>query len=779
MRDPEIPELNTNTSAEISGFTARFSLLVLQWRWISIIASLVAVAVFATGIRNLQFSNDTRAFFGDSNPEVIALRKLESSFATTNSIFIQVVPGGGDVFIPEFLSALAKFTKQAWEIPFALRASSITNFNDTKSEDDEIIIEPLLPEDQEITEALALKVRKVALASRDLVHNLISQKGDAAGISVVVAIPKGNTTAEQEIIDYIKTLTQNWSKLYPDMEVNTTGGVYAGTTFAEAARRDLLGLVPVAIGVALLLLIVGLGSVAAIVGTTFTMLFATLSGLGFAGHAGIALTPGTATSPLAIMVLVVASCVHIILNWRRRVQHGAEKQAAMYSALRENIAPVTVANVTTAIGFFCLQYSESPPLQEMGLLVAVGILFGLGLSLVFLPAICVTMPTGIIPWLRPSPEFLIALSDFVIARKTMLVAGFAAIFLISALGINRIGFEDNFVGYFDNSYKFRTDADAIEERLTGLSVVQFAFDSEAERGVFDSKFLRSIEKFAVWLESQPEVLRVNSITELFKRLNRSMNNDDEKHYRIADTKEENAQFMMFYELSLPAGQDLNGIMNVDRSKSQVTAILRKATSQDIRNIADRSDKWFADHSSEYQARATGYTLVFAKISKRNNLAMLIGMMIALVLVSGILIFALRDLRFGLLSLVPNLAPAIFAFGLWGYTFVNLNLGSSVVTTMTFGIVVDDTVHFLMGYLRNRKRDATSPAEAIKRTISTVGHALILTSTVIISGFLLMAASSFQINEHIGWLTTFVILVALICDLLLLPSLILMIKEKQT
>ena len=259
----------------------------------------MAVAVFATGIRNLQFSNDTRAFFGDSNPEVIALRKLESSFATTNSIFIQVVPRWWRCLYSGVFVRASKVYEAGVGDTICSTRQQHHKFSTIPSQmDDEIIIEPLLPEDQEITEALALKVRKVAMASRDLVHNLISPKRHAAGISVVVAIPKGNTTAEQEIIDYIKTLTQNWSKLYRTWRSTRTGGVYAGTTFAEAARRDLLGLVPVAIGVALLLLIVGLGSVAAIVGTTFTMLFATLSGLGFAGHAGIALTPGTATSPL-------------------------------------------------------------------------------------------------------------------------------------------------------------------------------------------------------------------------------------------------------------------------------------------------------------------------------------------------------------------------------------------------------------------------------------------------------------------------------------------------
>ena len=121
-------------------------------------------------------------------------------------------------------------------------------------------------------------------------------------------------------------------------------------------------------------------------------------------------------------------------------------------------------------------------------------------------------------------------------------------------------------------------------------------------------------------------------------------------------------------------------------------------------------------------------------------------------------------------------PAVLAFGLWGYTFGYVNLGSTVVTTMTFGIVVDDTVHFLMHYLR-RRRAGMPPEPAMRDTFSVVGAAIIITSVALMAGFAVMTLSGFVINQHIGALTVFVVGFALLADLLFLPALLLAFKGR--
>jgi predicted RND superfamily exporter protein len=170
--------------------------------------------------------------------------------------------------------------------------------------------------------------------------------------------------------------------------------------------------------------------------------------------------------------------------------------------------------------------------------------------------------------------------------------------------------------------------------------------------------------------------------------------------------------------------------------------------------------------------------MFANIGSRNIKSMLLGTTIALVMISMILIFAFRSIKIGLISLLPNLVPAALGFGLWGLFVGEVGLALSVVTGMTLGIVVDDTVHFLSKYLRARREGGLNSADAVVYAFSTVGRALVITSFVLIAGFLVLALSSFELNSGMGLLTAIVIAFALLADFLLLPPLLMKFEEKR-
>jgi len=157
--------------------------------------------------------------------------------------------------------------------------------------------------------------------------------------------------------------------------------------------------------------------------------------------------------------------------------------------------------------------------------------------------------------------------------------------------------------------------------------------------------------------------------------------------------------------------------------------------------------------------------------------MLYATTLALILISLVLIIALRSIKIGLISLIPNLAPAAMGFGLWGYMVGEIGLSLSVVSTMTLGIVVDDTVHFLSKYLRARREKHLSPEDAVRYAFATVGRALLITSIVLVAGFLILATSAFQLNSGMGLLTAIVIILALFADFLFLPPLLIKIEEK--
>ncbi len=193
-------------------------------------------------------------------------------------------------------------------------------------------------------------------------------------------------------------------------------------------------------------------------------------------------------------------------------------------------------------------------------------------------------------------------------------------------------------------------------------------------------------------------------------------------------------------------------------------------------MEENAQAWLRDNAPYMQSNGASPSVMFAYIGQRNIRSMLIGTSVALVLISLILIFALRSVRLGLISLVPNLAPAAMGFGLWGLLYGQVGLGLSVVMGLTLGIVVDDTVHFLSKYLRARREQGLSSEDAVRYAFHTVGIALIITTLVLIAGFMVLTQSAFKLNSDMGLLTAITIGLALLADFIFLPPLLMKVDK---
>jgi predicted RND superfamily exporter protein len=259
-----------------------------------------------------------------------------------------------------------------------------------------------------------------------------------------------------------------------------------------------------------------------------------------------------------------------------------------------------------------------------------------------------------------------------------------------------------------------------------------------------------------------------------------MYGDDEAFFRLPADRDLAAQFLLLFEMSLPYGLDLNNQINVDKSSLRLTATLRNISTGQARDLETRGKAWLAaNFPSAASAEATGAFVMFAFISKRNIEGMLIGTTVAFVLISLVLIVALRHFKIGLISLVPNLVPAVMAFGIWGLFVGQVGMAASVVTATSLGIIVDATVHFLSKYLRARRQRGDTPEDAIRYAFSTVGTALWVTTFILVAGFAVLALSSFQLNQQMGLLTAIAMVCALIADFLLLPPLLLALDRSKS
>ncbi|MEM0942756.1 MAG: efflux RND transporter permease subunit, partial [Pseudomonadota bacterium] len=497
----------------------------------------------------------------------------------------------------------------------------------------------------------------------------------------------------------------------------------------------------------------------------------------------------TVLAPLYIMTLAVASAVHILSAARQEMVRTPDRKAWMRTALTDHMGAIIIACVTTAIGFLTLNFSISPPFRQLGNVVAGGVLASMVFSLTLLPALVTFLP--IKRYTRPalSSRLMTNLGEFVVRHYRILLPTMSGVVVLCGIGMTQLKLEDDFVRYFDERFAFRVDSDFTEERLTGVNVLDWPLPAGESQGINNPDFLAEVEGFTDWLRAQPGVTSVSTLTDTIKRLNMNMHGDDPSYYRLPDNREEAAGYLFLYELSLGYGLDLTDQIDIDRSVLRLSMRMAEATTADMRAVTLAAGDWIEENAPLIQAAwdqenpelhrvtPTGVVHVFNLISYRDVRAMLSGTAIAIVLISGIIMLALRNVRIGVISLVPNLVPAIMAFGLWGYGIGAVTLAIAVVLAATLGIVVDDTVHFLSKYARARKA-GKSAEDAVRETFSSVGMALFITTLGLVAGFLVLAQSGFAVNRDLARLTAITITLALVADFLLLPALLIWLDKRR-
>ncbi len=757
---------------------ARF---ILRHKWAAVILAVLWVAAMGLGARYLTFNNDYRVFFGADNPQLLAFENLQNTYSRNDNVLFVLAPSEGDVFTRDSLGAIAWLTEQAWQTPYSTRVESLTNYQHTSAEGDDLLVADLAFEPESLSSADLQRIRGIALAEPVLVNRLVSPQGRVAGVNVTIELPGVDPIAENpEVVEFARQLRDEFEARYPAIDLRLTGIVIMNQAFPEASQYDMTTLFPLMLLLFMVVLFFWVKGLAGTLATFLVILFSIVGAMGMAGWLGIALTPPSFSAIMIIPTMAIADSVHLLMNFVLLRQQGEDREAAMIDSIRINLQPVFLTSITTAIGFLSMNFSDAPPFHDLGNIVAMGVMIAFVLSVVFVPALTLLLPGRQRVAQSASSSLMQRFAEFVIARRRELLIGMGlgSLLLVSFVPQNELN--DNFVKYFSERIEFRRDADFASRHLAGLYLVDYSLDSGEDGGVSDPGFQRQIESFADWYRQQPEVAHVNVITDTFKRLNRSMHGDDPAWYRLPRERDLAAQYLLLYEMSLPYGLDLNNQINIDKSATRMTVMLHNMTTSSVLALEQRAQAWLREHApASLRADGASPTIMFSHIGERNIRSMLIGTTVALVLISLILVLALNSVKIGLLSLIPNLIPAALAFGVWGITVGQIGLALSVVTGMTLGIVVDDTVHFLSKYLRARRENGLDAEDAVRYAFSTVGLALVATSIVLVAGFLVLSFSAFALNSNMALMTAVTILFALVADFLLLPPLLMAVdKDKR-
>lgn len=753
---------------------------LIRWRYLIVLITIVLVALTTLGFP-LKFDTDYRVFFSDDNPQLRAFEHLQNTYTRNDNVMIVLAPKDGQVFTNKTLDAVEWLTEQAWQTPYSIRVDSISNFQHTYAEEDDLIVGDLIEDSTSLSETDIARIKQIALAEPQLINKLISPKAHVTAVNIIVELPGKNTAAEiPEIAKFVRELADKLRIRNPQIEVYLTGMVMMNNSFPEAAKSDMQNLLPVMYIVILGMLWLLLRGFSGTVSTFLVISFSIISAMGIAGLFGISLSGPSATAPTMILTLAIADSVHFLVSLRHEMRvNGREKNAAIIESLRINFQPIFLTSLTTAIGFLSMNFGEVPPFHDLGNIVAMGVTIAFLLSVVFLPALMAILPVRIKPQTTQTLHPMDYLGEFVVRRRQSLMWGMAVFIILLVSFLPRNELNDVFTEYFDETFAFRRATDFLTENLTGLYDNHYSLSSGEAGGISNPEFLQKVDEFAQWYRQQPDVIHVSTITDTLKRLNKNLHGDNPEYYRLPQQRDLAAQYLLLYEMSLPYGLDLNNQINIDKSATRVSITMNTISTNEILALEQRAQDWLKNNGLPgMQVHGASTTIMFANIGERNIKSMLLGATIALILISMVLIIALRSLKFGLISLIPNLVPTAMAFGLWGIFVGQVGMGLSVVAGLTIGIVVDDTIHYLSKYLRARREKGLAPEEAVRYAFRSVGLALWVTSVVLIAGFLILFQSHFIVNSNMGIMTAITLFFALLADFLFLPPLLMKLEEKN-
>ncbi len=761
----------------------KYAITLMRYRWTVILLSLLAIFATSYGLKNLKVETDYEVFFNGKNERLQAHKEMERLYGRQDFVRITVHPHQGDVFQPRVLKLIEDITAKSWQLAYTRRVDSLTNHQYIVGDNDELIVENLFDTSKSMDNAEFERRKHYAITQNFVVDNFVNRDGTIAGSLSTLTLPPGDPQASLKASQEAEKLVAEYRQVYPDIDFYLTGSVVINKNFFEESTVGTAKLMVTMLALMLTLVAFLLRSFYAIVCVMLILLGATFSSLGIASWVNIPFTAPSSMAPLIIATIVVANTVHIMSGLLDELRRGVEKDSAIIQTLVINIEPVFLTTLTTVIGFLCLNTSDVPPYQYLGTTTAIGGISAFILTYTLLPALLASFPFKAAT--TPDHEIGKFWSDFggsVVKWRhpiTIIMLTFA---VGTSMFVTRNVINDSLVTYFDKDVPFRIETEYVMDNLTFFYNVTLSLPAKSDGKISDPEYMRHVEDLAEWARQQPEVRTVLTYTSFMKQINKALHNNSEEWYRLPEDKELASQYLLLYEMSLPYGLDLENQLTLDKTASRMVIGFYNVTSNQMRDFDERTKAWTAQHFPDYMQSAvpSGPPLLFAYIWHDSAKSNLWGMLTGALLISLVILIAMKSVTLGVLSLIPNILPAIMAFGVWGLINGQIDIGTSIVATIALGIVVDDTVHFISKYRYACLTLGYDPKTAVQYAFATVGKALFITTVVLVVGFAVLIQSNFTINSAMGLLTAILLTIALFFDLFLLPALLmLMTPLKKT
>lgn len=709
----------------------------------------------------------------EDDPDLLFHNDFKEQFGEDE--FLVAAFSDPDIFTPDFLRFIERLTGQLEDIEEVREVVSLTNVENVIGSENDFTVEPLIKEIPDDPSSIET-IRRRALSNPLIRGNIISNDGGTGIFLIRTKSHPGDETYDSRLIKNVEHVLASVPDQFRHMKFHIAGWLVTDVSMSGYMNKDLSRFMPLTYLLMFLLLYLFLRNMWAVLLSVLNVSACLLCTMAALYLTGGAVSPMTAILPPLIMALSVSDCIHIFTEFLKKDRSQGDLPRLMRETLRHLWVPCFLTSLTTAIGFASLYVSNIPPIRQFGLAAAAGMVIEFCLSVSIIP-LGIYFLRGFRSLKQPSHISTSSLQGFVrklgvfIPRARFYILGVSILLAgLSVWGAFRLNVETNLIEYFREKSRVQQDFRFVDDRMGGVNTLEVSFQSGQPDGFLDPENLKAIEMVAQYLREQPEIGKVISINDFLKQMNRSFHNEDPVYYRLPDSREMAAQYLLLY-----GGDELENFIDENyewaRLSARVTEHSSRKLKADIEQLGDFIRENLRD--SDLKIRITGKTYLVNKLVKSIVDSQVKSLALAFLVIFGVLFFVFRSFSLGLISVIPNTIPIMLNLGLMGLAGIPLNTATAIISAVAIGIAVDDTIHFLNQY-RNERQCGSPVRSAAVAAIENKGVPMMTTSLILMVGFGILIISNFVPTAQFGFLSSMIMLFALIGDLMILPA-ILMLK----
>ncbi len=758
------------SNQSMKSFSRRVADFTIVNRKLLTVLSVIISLLLATGIIRTSFDTSLEALLTESDPYLDELFLMDEAFPSPLEVRFAFVADDSDtVFNKELLAAIADLKGSYSAMPFANRLTTILDYVSPETQS-KLFIKTL----RSYSEEDLSEVANAALADRLLTANLLSD--DAALTFAIITMNSAGISDDDrlDIADAALLLRDELRSRHPDVTILANSDVMLEQSSQQAMVDDLTNLMPFVILACVLAICYCFRSATLGICILTHVLFTLLCTIGTLGYLGFSFNSISIIAPLVLVIVAVANSVHIISIYKQAMHRGTAKIDAMHESISHNFQPVSLAALTTAIGFSSLNMCSSPAIQDFGQIVALGIVFAYLLTLLLLPAVLIWMTsqreviasTGV----SFMEDTLKKVSEFTLRRDKPIFWGctFLAISTFALLPLNETDF--NRLDFIAADSDIKQFYDEVSGHYNRGPALNYGIDIQAEWSAIEPDFLRRVEAFGFWLNEQNEVESSASVVDVVKTIHRVQNDHDEAFNIVPDDFDTVANYLLAYALIQSDDFPLFSFVSTDFSMINLFINAVPMSNQELIDFDQRVTEKFQQDFPEAELLHGSGILLFSRMDELVTIELLQGYSISLLLITISLIIGMRSFYFGMLSIIPNLLPATMVFGFWALFVGQLDPFVMMLFSISIGLVVDDTVHLLSHYLEKR-RAGVEKTESIDYAIKTAGPALSITTIVLALGTTILIGANTIYFQQAAKLLVPIVVLALLLDLFYLPTIL--------